>query len=137
MSTSHYWKLNWNSLTGDVNGDTVYLISKIDESYRKCFPVKIKYISKKRLNKSWLTDSMFRSIKEKSFYYREMRLGRISESYYKKYRNKLVNMIRRAKKSYFGGALESCKNDIKASWRIINKMLENSSEKKKDNLYNS
>ena len=52
---------------------------------------------------------------------------------YKKYKNKLNHVLRTAKRSYYQKRIESSKSNIKATWNIINEIL----NKKKRNVSES
>ena len=51
---------NWDEITCSENTNLVteQFIGKLNELYRKCFPLKIKYLSKKPIEKPWLTDHL-------------------------------------------------------------------------------
>lgn len=46
-----------------------------------------------------------------------------AEERYKKYKNKLVWIIRRHKKEYYGDLLNKNRNNMKATWGIINSVI--------------
>ena len=75
------------------------------------------------------TSSLLKSIKTKSAYFKAVKLGAISESVYKSYKNRLTNIVRRAKERYHQNAFKNCENNIKSTWNLINGLI----AKKKSN----
>ena len=54
-------EFNWGIIENDdVNLYAENFVNAMNDIYCKSFPVKIKYISKKRLNKPWLTPPIFK-----------------------------------------------------------------------------
>ena len=51
-----------------------------------------------------------------------------AENKYKKYKNKLTNIIRIARKEYYNKLLDNNKNNIKGIWNILNTVIKNSSK---------
>ena len=49
--------------------------------------------------------------------------NRIAFQEYNNYKNNLCRVIRKSKRDYFIKKINSCKNDIKGSWKIINSIL--------------
>ena len=74
------------------------------------------------------------SIKTKSRYFKLYKLGLIDEELNRKYRNCLNSTIRQAKKNNFRAKFESCKNNIKKSWKLIKQLL---AQKSKNNTVKS
>ena len=112
--------LNLQYPDNDIHSNVAYFNNTINELYCKCFPLKTKYITQKRMNKPWLTSSLFEKIKLKSKFYKMSKLGTMSLLSYKRYRNKLTNDIRNAKRSYYKNAFTRCSNNMKATWNLIN-----------------
>ena len=59
--------------------------------------------------------------------------NRIAFQEYNNYKNNLCRVIRKSKRDYFINKFNSCKNDIKGSWKIINSIL-SKKFKKSDNI---
>ena len=116
-------KIDWNILTNDVNGDTRIFAETIDKLYRKYFPLKIKYLSQKRLEKPWLTPAILKSIKVKSQYYKKFKLNLITEEVYKRFRNRLTNVIKKAKRYYSYHKFSNCRKDIRSTWKHLHQLL--------------
>ena len=97
----------------DVNVTTLKMIRDVNSLYMKCFPVRIKYVTQKRLCKPWITTSIMNSIKTKSRYFKIFKVGIIDEHLNRKYRNLLNSIIRLAKRKYYIKTFNSCHNNIK------------------------
>lgn len=69
--------------------------------------------------------------KKKNTLYRDFIKHRTSEKEikYKRYKNKLIDIIRKCKKEYYNNLLENNKNDSKGTWNIINKIIRKSTNK--------
>ena len=122
--------VNWNSLTNDVNGDTLIFKETIDKLYRKYFPLKIKYLSQKRLDKPWLTPAILKSIKVKSQYYKKFKLNLITEAVYKRFKNKLTNIIKKVKRDYNFHKFSNCKKDTRSTWKHLHQLILNRDSKR-------
>ena len=55
-----------------------------------------------------------------------------AEDKYKKYKNRLTNILKSVKKRYYGDLLEFHKNDVKGTWKILKSIIGN---KKSNNSY--
>ena len=63
-----------------------------------------------------------------------MKQNLISQREYNSYRNHVNSHIRFAKKQYYRNAFLHVKNNIKATWSIINKVLTNGNSKKSHSI---
>ena len=94
----------------------------IHKNYYKCFPIKKKTLSYKRITHPWITENLKQCLDEK------YRLRRISyanpevKSRFKAYSDILQATIQRAKRDYFLNKFESMKNDSKKTWNFINQL---------------
>ena len=101
----------------------------ITEIYNKCFPVKTKYVTTKRLQNAWLTRGILNSIKHKSNLFKIYKLGTIPHHVFKHYRNNLTQVIRSAKWSYYRQIFSNFRTNTKKIWQIINEIKGNSCNK--------
>ena len=108
---------------GCINTQTSKFLMAVNELYRKCFPLKNKYVSSKRLCNPWITAGILRSIKTKSTYFKLYKLGIIDEHLNRAYRNRLNTIIRQAKREYYRNVFNNCKNDMKRTWSAIRTLL--------------
>ena len=107
----------------DGNSNTSRLVHDLNKAYIRCFPVKVKFVSKKRIQKQWITPGILKSIKTKSRYFKLCKLGLISEQLNRKYKNCLNSVIRQAKRNYFINSFNSNQSDIKKTWSVIKQLL--------------
>jgi exonuclease III len=107
----------------NINDKIDYLGGVLDDCYNRSFPLRIKYITEKRLNKPWLTRGILNSIRVKSKYFKFYRLGLITKEINNEYKNSLNNVIRNAKRKYFCELFEANKNNLKKSWQGINHLM--------------
>lgn len=116
----------WDSIYGmeNVNEAYDYFESVLSGLYNKHFPLKKKGRGKKKLN-PWMTDSVLRSIKYKRLLYKKFlhKPSSTNESKYKDFRNTLNTTIRNVKKQYFQRKFAAYRNNIKATWKLINLLL--------------
>ena len=118
--------MNWAEVLGESNDPNICtsrFLNKFQSLYDKNFPVKVKYISKKRLNKPWLSLSLIKSIRLKHLYYKHYKLGFMSKISYNQYKNTLDKLIKKSRKLYYEKAFESTSNNVRKSWRLIKNIL--------------
>lgn len=92
--------------------------------------MKIKYITEKRLSKPWLTKSILTKVREKSNKYKQYKLGLIDSVANNSYRNYVNGLIRMSKQNYFKRSFDNCRNDIKRTWSLIKKLLNQNTSKR-------
>ena len=116
---------NWNEIvgSGDSNIVTEIFIDKLNELYRKCFPLKIKYLSKKRIEKPWLTDNLMHLTRLKSEYYKYYKLGIISKQTNNRFKNMVSKKIEKSKTMFYLETFNTCKNNLKKTWRTIKELM--------------
>ena len=105
---------------GEIDSVAVFE-QTLNDLYCSCFPLRVKYISIKRLQKPWLTPFILKAIKTKAQYFKLYKLGLVSEYDNKKYKNKLTNVIRCAKRNCFRNRFENWKHDLRDTWKNIKK----------------
>jgi hypothetical protein len=99
-----------------------------------CFPVKI-IKRKSKIYKPWISKGILKSIKRKNKLYKSFLQNQnpIAESKYKVYKNKLTHSIRIAKRIYFDMKLNENKSNMKATWKILNNIINRKNTKPKIN----
>ena len=114
--------IDWQFVLNET--DTVMAYSEFHEAislkYNACFPYR--KISKKYYkNKPWLSTALKESIKIKNKLYVKSKRSGDSEkvTYYKKYRNKLNQLIRSAERKHFHDVLLEHKSNLKKSWKLL------------------
>ena len=116
--------VNWpRLLVGDVDAMTATFERTINDIYCRSFPLRVKYVSSKRLEKPQLTSGILKSIKTKALYFKLSKLGLIAERENKVYKNRLTNIIRSAKKHFLKGRFENCKQNLGETWRNIRRVI--------------
>lgn len=125
---THLTHLNWSSLLVDTDPNESYKSLSIEflKIYDQNFPTKI--IKTKKYNNylaPWMTKALLISIRKKNKLYKKFLTSQNSlhESRYKKYKNKLTHLIKIAKKQYYEEKFEEVKNNHKATWRLINEVI--------------
>ena len=91
--------------------------------YDKYFPIKIKYVTKKSLQKPWITNAMTEKIKRKHYLAKSANTGKIDKKIYSDFRNNLTKELREAKAKYYNSEFSKNKGDIRGTWKIINKNI--------------
>ena len=92
--------------------------------YNQCFPLKkIKLGYKNR--KPWLSEGLKTSIKIKNKLFIKYKCNSTpqNEAKYKEYRNKVNSLIRKAERKHYETLLETNKNDLKKSWKILKEVI--------------
>ena len=130
LLTSYDWNL--------IKSTNVHLyaekfVETLDKLYCSAFPLKTKYVSKRRNHNPWITEPIRKLIEAKSDYFHLYRLSIVSLEENKRFRNKVHSIIRKQKSNYFSDILANSRNDIKKTWKIINNIL---SKNRKSNEIN-
>ena len=132
-----------NALKTDLNAqdwESIYTENDIDRAYdnflrifkriydKNC-PLKQYSRKHKYIDQPWITKGLHNACKKKNTLYREFikRRTREAEDKYKKYKNKLTNIIRTCRKDYYSKLLDSNKNNVKGIWNILNSIIKNKS----------
>ena len=113
--------LDWNVILTNQDANTMYAtFSKhIDSAYCSCFPLKIKYLSDKRIKKPWITNELHAKIKQKSDYFKSYRRNEISIEINNAFKNKINKEIKNAKNSYFKNIFNQTRQNLKKSWDAL------------------
>jgi len=94
----------------------------------------LKFASRKEtrsFHKPLLTKSLLTSISKKNALYKKM-LSRNNPSIsakYKFYRNKITHLKESLKENYYRSKFENCRNDVKKTWKVINKLISTKTKK--------
>ena len=123
---------NWDSLLdyNDIDSCTNIFLDKINSLYIECFPLKIKFISRKRIKNKWITHDVKRIINEKSEIFKQFRRGVITRAENNRRKNALNKKINKAKNEFYFNAFERFKNDAKQKWKLLNGLLGTDKNKK-------
>ena len=123
---------NWDLLLNDnVDRSCNTFMEYIDQNYCKCFPLKHKYISNKRIEKPWITTPVKHLINEKSNYYKRMRAGLISKETNNVFKNKVNKEINLAKNIFYRNVFNRYNKDMRKTWELIRSLTGRSSNHEK------
>lgn len=103
----------------EINTAVESFCNTIDQLYCKCFPLKTKFLSAKRLGNPWITSGLLTSIREKSKLYKLFKRGVVSKYFYNTYRNKVNELVRVAKRNYFSNSFDRFRNNSKKTWKLL------------------
>jgi len=82
---------------------------------------------RKLLNKPWITQALYKSIKDKNKIYRSLVKNgfenKVKFAYYKRYRNQLTHLLVLSKKEYYQSQVLIARNDSAKTWKFINTLL--------------
>ena len=132
-------QIKWEDVFSSSDTNVAYnnFSNTLRDSYKRNIPIKkIKKCGKTPL-KPWITDTLMRSICFKNKMFRDMRiLGKnIDLEYYKKYKNKLKSLLRKAEKDHYKKQLEINKNNLSKTWSILNKVINRKKHKNKQVVF--
>lgn len=127
-------KQDWSGVYSgsDVNNAYDSFLKIFCSSYNRLCPVR-RCIRGKNNSKGapWLTKGLQNACKKKNFLYRQfLKLRTVeAESRYKRYKNKLTNIIRASKKAYYNEALMKNKGNVRAIWGILKEVMNKNNKK--------
>ena len=126
--------INWDFLLNydDVENCTLRFIEILNNFYQKCFPLKTKLVSTKRLQNKWITVEIKRLINQKSESFKKLRKGEITREANNRLKNKINSQIKIAKNRFYTGAFEQSGNNMKKTWNILGELV--GSKKSKENV---
>ena len=111
---------NWNSLVNsNVNEYLNNFISKLDELYCLCFPLKTKFVSRKQFDKPWITPQIKKLLLYKSHYFRLLQFKIITPAENNRFKNKIKSLINRSKSSFFNNYFTRNKSNVRKTWDMI------------------
>jgi Skp family chaperone for outer membrane proteins len=101
--------------------------NKFTDIFRTTIPIKqvCNDSYKKQSSTPWLTKGILTSIDNKNKMYKNLRVnGDISlELKYKKFKNKLGNLLRQTEKNYYKSLLDKDKNNLSKMWKTLNQVI--------------
>ena len=119
------FETNWGLLLNseDVNSQFEDFVNYVNRIYCENFPIKSKFISVKRKNKPWITDSTLKLIRLKSVFYNMLKNNRITKAENNRIKNKLNKQIEREKNTYFQNAFKDARSNMKKSWSMLRSLM--------------
>ena len=119
--------LDWGEVYQCNDADDAYnkFTSHFSKSYNRHFPLVQRHPSRMKNNQPWITPAIARSSNRKNKLYRRYLRSPsdANKCLYTRYRNRLTTVLRLAKKTFYARKFEMCKNNMKSTWREINKVL--------------
>lgn len=112
-----------NSAEVNVAYDLFHL--KFKSLMDRIFPIKKRFDKKKSSPKHWITLGIKTSSKKKRELYENVRLGSVSELFYKKYCSILKKVVKDAKCMSNRNFINESENKSKATWSIIKRVTKN------------
>ena len=117
---------DWSQIPGYNDPIICYdrFLSKFSQIYNTCFALKT-LKRKDQLRKPWLSKGLLKSVKRKNKLYKQYLSDTSAkkEALYKEYRNKLNHSLRIAKRLYYDKKLNESKNNMRATWRVLNDLI--------------
>ena len=87
------------------------------------FPIKTKILSVKHSVNPWITSDLAKLVKTKSDYFYLYKSKLISKEENNNFKNKVNNIVKKRKVSYYRDIFHKNRNDIKSTWKHINLLL--------------
>lgn len=121
--------VDWNFISGKCNNlheTTARTINTLKLIVNKHAPLKqVSRNKQKQLRKPWISKGMLKSIKTKHAMYKTHYLSNdpVKICEFKKYSNRLNHLKNINKKAYFCKKFDLCKNNLKATWKIIGNLI--------------
>ena len=114
-----------------TNADIYYdnFATALNSLYCTAFPIKTKYVSARHAANTWMTPTLRKLIYAKSDYFKLYKLNMVDVSENNRYRNKVNSIIRKQKIKYYQTLFLKYKNNMKATWNLINNILSKNRQK--------
>ena len=131
-------ELDWSF--GTVNNDTnlgfATFLHFINKTFNKHAPIKtVRKRENKTISQLWITRGIKTSIKKRDKLFKQMIKAKnkqqklIKHESYKKYRNKIIELIRQSKQTYYQRYFEQNKKDSKTIWQGIDEIISSGKNK--------
>ena len=118
--------VNWDNVykTEDVNRAYDMFYSVFFSKFNDCCPLTNVTI-KRRNVKPWLTKGLINACHKKKILYKEQlnNPSDLNMQRYKRYKNKLTSILRKAEKMYYLNKMFKYKGKMKETWSVLNELL--------------
>jgi hypothetical protein len=115
---------DWSDVYNCQSANSMYnkFIHRVQCVYDISFPFITKTIKASEEFKPWITRAIKNSIRKKNSLYKDYLKLKTEKSHstYKTYRNKLTAILRKSEKSYYLQKLQSVKDNLAKTWKILN-----------------
>jgi len=119
----------------DPNSVLDIIYREYNEAFERAFP--LVQLSRKRMkDKKWITPGIRKSINRKSYLYRSFlrEPTDTNKENYRKYRNILTNVMRKAQEMYYRCLINDKKKNLKALWEIFSPIINPQKSKTKKDI---
>ena len=113
----------------DIECAVAVFLGTFNTLHNECFPLLKKRLGIRRMNSPWISNSLIKSIRLKHFMFKQSKKGLIDLKSAQLYSRLLQKVLKLAKRNFFENAFNSARNDIKKSWKIINREINPSKTK--------
>ena len=117
----------WEEVYNECDVDRAYdvFLERFQTLYDQYCPLQQCNRKQRRIETPWITKGLQNASKKKNSLYRKFIKHRTTEAElkYKKYKNKLTNIMRSCKKEYYNKLVEKNKNNSKGIWNILNSII--------------
>jgi exonuclease III len=129
---------DWSCIEQCTNPNDAYnAFLRVYMSYLdKHIPLKtVKFNPYRHKLNSWMTKGLLASLKTRDTMYNKIRHTNnttrrdILLEQYKKYKSTLTSLIRAAKKQYYEGKFEYCKNNMQETWKNVNSFIKKTNDR--------
>lgn len=128
-------KENWANLLNNDDVNICYdnFLNKFLTLYNEYCPVKQIKATKHSVYKPWFTKGLKNACKKKNHLYARYLSSNCTQALekYKKYKNKLTQILRSCEKHHFDKILKEQSNNIRGTWKILNSIIGKNKNQKK------
>ena len=118
---------DWTQVLNSESVNKAYqlFLEKFKEIYNLCCPVKKVNINKKCIDKPWFTHGLKNACKKKDCLYKSylQTKSKTLLQKYKRYKNKLVSILRNEEKKYYSTIVKNSHSDMKQTWKVLKKVI--------------
>ena len=127
---------DWSNIENGTNVNDAYdtFLQTFGTICDKHAPILKCFVKQKGARNPWITKAILKSIRRKHKLYSKMISSNHQPQHvekYKKYRNVLTNVLRKAKRDYYSTLFMTHKNDTGQTWKVINDLLYSGNSKSK------
>ena len=111
---------NWGNLkSDDIHEYVNNFITKLNEIYQNAFPLCNKFVTYKYFQNPWHTNQIKKLTDVRKSYHNLLLQNLVTSSEYSRFRNKVTNIIRKHKETYYQRCFSKNFGNIKATWKNI------------------
>ena len=128
---NHDWSSSGVFTESDIHSKMTIFSDVLSLAHDQYFPLQAKKVRTVSSEKPWITAALKKSIQLKNNLYKKYVNTRnpLILDNYKRYKNKLVTILRAAEKNHYANKLKNAANDLSKTWKILNKIIERNLDK--------